>query len=379
MFQALYRTVLGPDRTRVLTKVLGRFRVPAFAALIIYGLVWAIIGSVDYVDRVLPPGAPDRGDGWWVLIFFVTIIPYVLLIRSPLYAWRVAAAGFYFVGFFAVGDVVPDFQYWTTVPLLIAVAAFYSRGIVITATLISMVLVALSEPQRADLALFVPIIAAAVYMFGSRGRAELDLEQERAAKAALEERARIAREMHDVVAHHMSMVVVRCETAPYRLKGLNDEAEKEFAELGQAAREAITDMQRLLGVLRTNGHEPEREPQPGISRIPELARPGDEAEVDVDDVPEAVGLTAYRIVQEALTNATRHAPGSKASVHVHKNEGQLDVLVINTAGGPSMGGGSGQGLVGMRERVAVHGGTLTVKATESGGFLVRARIPLGDK
>ena len=379
MFQALYRTVLGPDRTRVLTKVLGRFRVPAFAALIVYGLVWAIIGSEEYVDRALPAGSPDRGDGWWVLIFFVTIIPYALLIRSPLYAWRVAAAGFYFVGFFVVGDGVPDFQYWTTAPLLVAVAAVYSRGIVITATLISTVLVAVSEPQNADLALFVPIIAAAVYMFGARGRAERELEEERSSKAALEERARIAREMHDVVAHHMSMVVVRCETAPYRLKGLNDEAEKEFAELGQAAREAITDMQRLLGVLRTNGHEPEREPQPGISRIPELARPGDEAEVDVDDVPEAVGLTAYRIVQEALTNATRHAPGSKASVHVHKNEGQLDVLVINTAGGPSMGGGSGQGLVGMRERVAVHGGTLTVKSTEDGGFMVRARIPLGDK
>ena len=231
----------------------------------------------------------------------------------------------------------------------------------------------------ASWAFAVPMIAAVVYLFGARGWAERELEEERNSKAALEERARIAREMHDVVAHHMSLVVVRCETAPYRLQGLNEEAQQEFAKLGQAAREAITDMQRLLGVLRTNGQEPEREPQPGISRIPELTRPGDEAEVDVDDVPEAVGLTAYRIVQEALTNATRHAPGSKASVHVHKNEGRLDVLVVNTAGGPSMGGGGGQGLVGMRERVAVHGGTLTVKSTEDGGFMVRARIPLGDK
>jgi signal transduction histidine kinase len=379
VFRTLYRTVLGPDRTRVLTKVLGRLRVPAHAALIVYGLVWAIIGSRDYVARVLPPGVPDRGDGWWVLIFFVTLVPYVLLIRSPLYAWRVAAPGFLFVSYLLLDDRAAAFQYWTGIPLLIAVAAVYSRGIVITATLITMAMVPFAEPQRAALALYVPLIVAVVYLFGARGRAERELEEERTSKTALEERARIAREMHDVVAHHMSMVVVRCETAPYRLKGLNPEAEREFAELGEAAREAITDMQRLLGVLRTNGHEPEREPQPGISRIPELARPGDEAEVDVDDVPEAVGLTAYRIVQEALTNATRHAPGSKASVHVHKNEGQLDVLVRNTAGGPSMGGGGGQGLVGMRERVAVHGGTLTVKSTEDGGFLVRARIPLGDK
>lgn len=368
----MYRTVLGPDRTRVLAKALGRWRLPGCAALIVYALVWAIVGSAGYVRQ-------EDSDGWWVVIFIVTLGPYVLLIWSPLYAWRLAAAGYYFVCRLVDGDVVAEFQYWTVVPLLVAVAAFYSRGIVITFTLISTALIWWAEPQDATLALYVPMITAAVYLFGARGRAERELEEERSSKAALEERARIAREMHDVVAHHMSMVVVRCETAPYRLKGLNEEAEQEFAELGEAARGAITDMQRLLGVLRTNGDEPEREPQPGISRIPELARPGDEAEVDVDDVPEAVGLTAYRIVQEALTNATRHAPGSKASVHVHKNGDQLDVVVVNTAGGPSMGGGSGQGLVGMRERVSVHGGTLTVKSTEDGGFLVRARIPLGDK
>ncbi|GGU75202.1 two-component sensor histidine kinase [Lentzea flava] len=356
----------------MLAKVLGRLRLPAHAALIIYAFVWAVVGSVAYVRQ-------DDSDGWWVVVFVLTFVPYVLLIWSPLYAWRLAAAGYFFVAFLMDGAGAASFQYWTSVPLLVAVAAFYSRGIVVTVTLISMLLVPIVERYSAEWAFAVPLITATVYLFGARGRAEQELEEERSSKAALEERARIAREMHDVVAHHMSMVVVRCETAPYRLKGLNEEAEREFAELGQAAREAITDMQRLLGVLRTNGQEPEREPQPGISRIPELVRPGDEAEVDVDDVPEAVGLTAYRIVQEALTNATRHAPGSKASVHVHRDDDQLDVLVINTAGGPSRGGGSGQGLVGMRERVAVHGGTLTVKSTEDGGFLVRARIPLGDK
>ncbi|MFD4672172.1 sensor histidine kinase [Lentzea sp. NPDC058450] len=372
MFRALYRTVLGPDRTRVLARAFGRWRVPVHAALIIYAFVWGIVASANYVRQ-------QDSDGWWVVIFLSTVVPYVLLIRSPLYAWRVAALGFYWVGLLCVGDGAAAFQYWTAIPLVVAVAAFYSRPIVITATLVSAVLVAVTERQAADLALFVPMLAAVVYLFGARGRAERELEEERSSNAALEERARIAREMHDVVAHHMSMVVVRCETAPYRLKGLSDEAQQEFAELGEAAREAITDMQRLLGVLRTNGEAPQREPQPGISRIPELVRPGDEAEVDVDDVPEAVGLTAYRIVQEALTNATRHAPGSRASVHVHRDGNRLDVLVRNTAGGPSRGGGSGQGLVGMRERVAVHGGTLTVKSTEDGGFVVRARIPLGDK
>ncbi|SMC69878.1 sensor histidine kinase [Lentzea albidocapillata] len=372
MFRALYRTVLGPDRTQVLTRSLGRWRVPVHAALIIYAFVWAIVASAMYVRQV-------DSDGWWVVIFLVTLGPYVLLVWSPLYAWRAAAAGFIFVSFLMAGDRVAIFQYWTVAPLFAVVAAFYSRPIVVTATLISTVVFACAQPTAADRAFAVPVIAATVYLFGARGRAERELEEERDAKAALEERARIAREMHDVVAHHMSLVVVRCETAPYRLKGLNEEAQQEFAEVGEAAREAITDMQRLLGVLRTNGEVPQREPQPGVSRITELVRPGDEAEVDVGDIPEAVGLTAYRIVQEALTNATRHAPGSKASVHVHEDEGVLEVLVVNTAGGPSRGGGSGQGLVGMRERVAVHGGTLTVQSTEDGGFLVRARIPLGDK
>ncbi|GGM82971.1 hypothetical protein GCM10011609_18650 [Lentzea pudingi] len=372
VFRTSYRTLLGPDRTRVLARALGRLRLPVFGALIVYAFVWAVVASATYVRQ-------EDSDGWWVVIFLTTFGPYVLLIWSPLYAWRLGVPGFYFVSVLMVGDGAAALQYWTAAPLFVAVAAFYSRGIVITATVITMALVIASEPQAADMALFVPIVSAVVYLLGSRGRAERELEEERDAKAALEERARIAREMHDVVAHHMSLVVVRCETAPYRLKGLNEEAQKEFAEVGEAAREAITDMQRLLGVLRTTGDAPEREPQPGISRIPELTRPGDEAEVDVDDVPEAVGLTAYRIVQEALTNATRHAPGSKASVHVRKDGDRLDVLVRNTAGGPSRGGGSGQGLVGMRERVAVHGGTLTVKSTEDGGFLVRARIPLGDK
>ncbi len=373
VFRTLYRTVLAPDRTRVLPKALGRLWLPVIAALIIYAFVWAVVVSVAYVRQA-------DSDGWWVLVFLATLGPYVLLVWSPLHAWRLAVPGFYLVSLLLVDEGAALAQYWTAVPLFVAVVAFYSRGIVIAVTVITMGLIIASEPQAADMALFVPIIAAVVYLFGARGRAERELEEERDAKAALEERARIAREMHDVVAHHMSMVVVRCETAPYRLKGLNEEAEKEFAEVGEAAREAITDMQRLLGVLRTNGQAPEREPQPGISRIPELVRPGDEAEVDVDDVPEAVGLTAYRIVQEALTNATKHAPGSKASVHVHKNDdGHLDIWVVNTAGGPPLGGGGGQGLVGMRERVAVHGGTLTVKSTEDGGFMVKVRIPLGDK
>jgi hypothetical protein len=174
VFRTLYRTVVGPDRTRVLAGPLGRLRVPVHGALIIYAFVWAVVGSAQYVRQ-------EDSDGWWVLVFAATFAPYVLLIWSPLYAWRFAAAGFYFVSGLIDWTGVAPFQYWTTAPLLIMVAAFYSRGIVITVAVISTLLVLLSESD-ASAGFLVPIVAGAVYMFGARGRAERDLEEERTAK-----------------------------------------------------------------------------------------------------------------------------------------------------------------------------------------------------
>jgi signal transduction histidine kinase len=380
VIRTLFQVVVLPDRTRVFGNVLGRFQRLGYAAVVAYGVVVAIVASTQYVQRYDP-------DGVWPLVFALTAGPFVLMTLSPLAAWRLTMAGL------VVDRLVVDFsstllqpwQWCVVIPVLLAVALHYSRTVVVTVAVLSLVVLSpLAAVTDLD---YLPGSMAAVllvlligYVFGARGRAERQIEQERAEKGALVERARIAREMHDVVAHHMSLVVVRCETAPYRIADLPEAGVREFAELGEAARAAITDMQRLLGVLRAADQQADRAPQPGLAQVRELAaRSGASVELSDAEVPEAVGLTAYRIVQEALTNAARHAPGSTVSVRVRREADELAVLVRNTPGGPSSGGGGGHGLAGMRERVAVHGGRLTAEPTPDGGFEVRARIALGDK
>jgi signal transduction histidine kinase len=249
------------------------------------------------------------------------------------------------------------------------------RVVLLVGVITSAVVLALGQPGGVLPTTAVLLLVLLLgYAVGARGRAEQRFHSERDEKAALLERARIAREMHDVVAHHMSMVVVRCETAPYRIADLPEAGKREFAELGAAARAAITDMQQLLGVLRESGRQADRAPQPGLADIRSLHA---DASVTDAEVPEAVGLTAYRIVQEALTNAGRHAPGGRTSVTVDLVGDELRVVVRNEAGGPSLGGGGGHGLTGMGERVAVHGGSLTAGPTADGGFEVAATIPVG--
>ena len=223
-------------------------------------------------------------------------------------------------------------------------------------------------------------------------------EHEEARRAVLEERGRIAREMHDVVAHHMSLMAVAAETAPYRLAArsesgsteLSADVAAEFASLSTAARAALADLRSLLGVLR-NDEEPARAPQPRLNDVPELIEASHRAGIRVelsmpsvdDEVPAAVGLCAYRIIQEALSNAGRHAPGSSVTVTFGRDTDQLRIDVTNgpaasaSATAPAAGQHrAGHGLVGMRERVTLLGGSLSALPTPDGGYLVTATIPL---
>ncbi|MEV3991021.1 sensor histidine kinase [Streptomyces sp. NPDC049837] len=213
-------------------------------------------------------------------------------------------------------------------------------------------------------------------------------EAERARRTLLEERARIARELHDVVAHHMSVITVQADSAPYRIEGLPEAAREEFSTIAASARESLTEMRRLLAVLRSDGSEGERAPQPGLERVQQLVeatvRAGVPAELsmpaELGPVPQAVDLSAYRIVQEALANVVRHAPGAPTRVSVTSADGRLTVLVVNgpseSAGSPLETSGTGHGLVGMRERVRLTGGTLDTGPLPDGGFRVAARLPL---
>jgi signal transduction histidine kinase len=218
----------------------------------------------------------------------------------------------------------------------------------------------------------------------AEARAE-QLERARAAEseaAVVAERNRIARELHDVVAHHVSMMVVQAEAGPVVVEHDPARAAASFDAISAAGKQALSEMRRLLGVLKENPSAP-LAPQPGLSSIPELVAGVRAAGLDVtlgldrlDVEPEpAVDLSAYRLVQEALTNCLRHAGPASVLVHVAREENHLVVRVLDDGvGGPC--GEGGHGLVAMRERVALLGGRLQVGPRDGGGWGVEAELPL---
>ncbi|MFK4089395.1 sensor histidine kinase [Kribbella sp. NPDC020789] len=216
---------------------------------------------------------------------------------------------------------------------------------------------------------------------------EVISETERGERARLQERARIARELHDVVAHHLSVVVVRADSAPHRLTAVSEEVQQEFAEIGEAARASLTEMRRVLRLLREDEPQQELGPQPGLDQIPELVDSARQAGADVElkggtvaNVDPAVQLTAYRVVQEALSNAVRHAPGASIRVVVGRSANALMIQVLNGRGSTAPATvGSGHGLVGMQERVDLVDGTMTAGPTFAGGYLVEVAIPMGEE
>jgi signal transduction histidine kinase len=212
--------------------------------------------------------------------------------------------------------------------------------------------------------------------------------QDLARQAVLEERSRIARELHDVVAHHMSMIAIQAEAAPLKIPDLPAAAQETLAAIRGAAREALGETRRVVGLLRNGDELPERVPQPGLARLDELVEAARQSGLSVQPLvvgvprPLAVGvdLSAYRIVQEAMSNAARYAPGSQIRVAVHYGPQRLRVSVTDDgsdAPGTVQASG-GHGLVGMRERVAMLGGTLSAGPSDGGGFEVVADLPYDD-
>jgi signal transduction histidine kinase len=211
------------------------------------------------------------------------------------------------------------------------------------------------------------------------------------AHAARGERVRIARELHDVVAHRITSIAVQAETARLTTPDLSPKGSQQLTEIGDSARDALAEMRRLLGVLRRDTHDVgERHPQPGIADIHQLVddarrASGHTIQLTVRGVVEpldpSLELTAYRVVQESLTNAQRHAPGAPVQVDVTFGSDVLRVRVRDTGGNqaaePADGSrpGGRHGLVGMRERVEISGGTLTTGPAPHGGFLVEAKLP----
>ncbi|MER5714398.1 histidine kinase [Streptomyces sp. NPDC002132] len=213
-------------------------------------------------------------------------------------------------------------------------------------------------------------------------------EHERSRRTLLEERTTIARELHDVVAHHMSVVAIQAEAAPYRVENPPPELEKAFATIRENAVAALTELRRVLGVVRAEDYEAPDAPQPTLADLDGLLSNVREAGLGVDktvtgairELPPGVELSAYRIVQEALSNTLRHAPGAEAKVEVSYVLGGLGLRIVNgPPPQPSLvkpSPGAGHGITGMRERVSMLGGEMTAEATEAGGYEVAVFLPV---
>jgi signal transduction histidine kinase len=206
---------------------------------------------------------------------------------------------------------------------------------------------------------------------------------ERARAAVAEERTRIARELHDVVAHAVSVMVLQARGGRAMLDSEPAESRQAFDTIERTGRQALGEMRRLLGQLRADDEELALAPQPSLSRLDALAdevsRAGLPVELRIEgepaELPAGVDVSAFRIVQEALTNALKHAGPARAIVAVRYGDGEVDIEVADDGRGSANGIGGGHGLMGIQERVAIYGGDFAAGASRTGGYAVRARLP----
>jgi signal transduction histidine kinase len=215
--------------------------------------------------------------------------------------------------------------------------------------------------------------------------AQAERERDAASRIAVaEERARIARELHDIVAHAVSVMVLQAGAVRHRLPHALSADREALQDVEQAGRTALTDMRRLLGAMRQDGEEIDLAPQPGLDRVEalldEVRRAGLPVELHVEGgprrLPRAIDLSAYRIVQEGLTNALKHAHASHADVTVRYAPDEVQIVVRDDGAGASTNNDPGYGLAGMRERVKIYGGEMSAGRANGGGFVLRTRLPL---
>jgi signal transduction histidine kinase len=367
----------------------------AVAALMVAGFFEALLfpGTANYdVSRVL------TGAGLAVAIF-------PLAWRGPAPVASFVVYGVLFNGFVAAGLPLPN----VVCEIIALLFACYTVGARASRPLVGLALVvggitpvALTFEYHHPGDLIFPVLFFGVMPWGAgqavrrrerltrelaeKGRL-LEYEREERAKAAVaDERARIAREMHDLVAHSLSTMVVQAGAGQRMVEVDADRAAAAAQMIEDTGREALNELRRLLGVLRRGDEDLALAPQPTLERIRTLVERSRAAGLIVTlsvegepvSLPSGVELTGYRIVQEALVNVMQHAGPATALVRVAYGEDDVEIEVSDTGTGPHPGDGDGRdghGLVGMRERVALYGGRLEVGRRRGGGFAVRARLP----
>jgi len=382
----------------------GRYDLVEVADVIIALICFAIANSTLTNENASHHG--HYATGVLVLLAFLVCAPLALRTRFPFGAWAASAVAL--IGMSLVippgslgGPNFPVTGAFVYGLCLYAVTVRCRPRIVVAAVAVTVAGAEFFDsgalPQTVFL-IAIPILLGVVVRVRRSGERQLE-EQERrhsGERALLEERQRIARELHDVVAHHMSVIAIQAEAAPYKTADPPPELVESFGEIRASALAGLAELRRVLGVLRTGGQD--TTPQPGLADLDALLDSARSGGVSVGvtcsgnpvTLPEGVDLSAYRIVQEALSNAMRHAPGSHVEVHLAYRPDGLALEVRNdavpavsvmagsgtrTAGDLAAGGG--HGLVGMRERATMLGGSLEAAPTADGGFQVTAVLPVG--
>jgi signal transduction histidine kinase len=380
--------------------------------------VLALAGILELIVGRDLPGAPATSLWFSIPAIAVLVLPLVLHRRFPFAApaayWLMAAALT-----FVDGLLIPFVGSLGVVGLAAAFLLGNLRddrqagiGLAIVLGCIVVVVSNIPGPQSASDLIFIPLrfVVAWVAGYALRQRAEqaeaaemratlaerereaaemratlAEREREAAARIAVaEERTRIARELHDIVAHAMSVMVLQIGAVRHKLPQDREEDIDALGRVEQAGRTALTEMRRLLGAMRSDGDGVELGPQPGLdaldSLVDDVSRAGLPVRLHLDGerlpLPRAIDLSAYRIVQEGLTNALKHARASHVEVTVRYRPDELELEVADDGKGPATTNGHGHGLIGIRERVNIYGGEMSAGAAAAGGFVLSARLPV---
>jgi signal transduction histidine kinase len=372
-----------------------------------FELLVAVLGIAGMVELVIGrnyPGAPSTSLWVTVPLIGVLVLPLFFRRRFPFAApagyWLLAAAFTYvdgllipFVGSLVVVGMASAF-------LLGNLRDEKQAGIGLAIVLGSIVVVVAGIPgeQTASQLIFIPLrfVISWVAGYALRERSQqaeaaemraimAEREREAAARVAVaEERARIARELHDVVAHAVSVMVLQIGAVRHQLPSTLAEDKEALGRVEGAGRTALAEMRRLLGAMRSDGDGVDLAPQPGLdgldSLLEDVGRAGLPARLHVDGepaaLPRALDLSAYRIVQEGLTNALKHAQATRADVTVRYRADEVEIEIRDDGRGLSAGDGLGHGLIGIGERVKIYGGEMTTGTANGGGFVLRTRLPI---
>jgi signal transduction histidine kinase len=384
----------------------SRIRISHLAREYWFELLIGALAVAAILDLILSPGAPSTS--LWFAVPAVAVLMLPLFTRrwfpfgAPAAYWILATALS-----FVDGVLIPSIESLFPVGLASAVLLGNLRdarqawtGLAIVLAGITTVVYNIPGHATTELIL-IPVdfgIAwAAGFALRMRGEqaeaaeiraAQAEREREAASRIAVaEERARIARELHDIVAHAVSVMVLQIGAVRHKLPQALEEDKDALRGVEQAGRSALAEMRRLLGAMRHDGEDLELTPQPGLdgldSLLEEVGRAGLPVRLHLDGdrfpLPRAIDLSAYRIIQEGLTNALKHAHASHADVTVQYGSNELQIEIRDDGRGTSTTDGPGHGLVGMRERVKIYGGEMTTGSASGGGFVVNTRLPLSGE